>query len=164
MSVTFPCVFFGFFFSFLFYLKSMSSFEDKRPTKRQRVIQETPPVDPFSRIKHLIDSCFRYLATPDIPIIISSYLRVIMRAIGIFAILFITYQLLRSLTAEIESRCQLKLEEYAEKARQCHQNYVKHQCGPELAGAVWQSICSEWDKYPFTREREKEKQKKRNNK
>ncbi|KAI8084114.1 uncharacterized protein B0P05DRAFT_536210 [Gilbertella persicaria] len=121
----------------------MSNLENDRPYKRRRT--ETKP----SRIRQLVNVCTQHLATPNIPIIISSYLRVLLHATGILFILFVTSSLIQSFTTEIRARYQSQSEEYAEQARLCHQNYISHHCGPTLRGVTWQSFCDEWDKYPL---------------
>jgi hypothetical protein len=91
----------------------------------------------------------------------------VFHSIGIFILLYVLFRILQSFTFEIQARYYFEIDsmifiknrtniclhnfeiELAEKARLCHQNYENHNCGPELKGAVWQSYCDEWDRYPF---------------
>jgi hypothetical protein len=33
-----------------------------------------------------------------------------------------------------------------EKALVCHSRYIEHNCGPNLRGSTWKTICEEWDR------------------
>ncbi|KAK4509286.1 uncharacterized protein ATC70_007636 [Mucor velutinosus] len=118
------------------------SVEEKRPAKRRRIQHE-------QAIQRLDLQRFTQYFTPDAAIIIGSYVRVILHFVGIAIILYVLYRTLESFTVEIQARYHYEMDELAEKARICHRNYVNHNCGPHLKGAVWQSFCDEWDRYPF---------------
>ncbi|KAF1798130.1 Di-sulfide bridge nucleocytoplasmic transport domain-containing protein [Mucor lusitanicus] len=115
------------------------SVEEKRPTKRRRIQNE-------HAIQRLNVQRLTQYFTPDAPIIVGSYVRVILHSVGIGIILFVLYRILESFTDEIQARYHYEMDELAERARICHQNYVNHNCGPHLKGAVWQSFCDEWDR------------------
>lgn len=113
--------------------------EEKRPAKRRRIQHE-------HAIQRLNAHRLTQYFTPDAPIIVGSYVRVVLHSVGISVILYVMYRTLESFTNEIQARYNYAMGELAENARICHQNYVNHNCGPQLKGAVWQSFCEEWDR------------------
>ncbi|KAI8057494.1 Di-sulfide bridge nucleocytoplasmic transport domain-containing protein [Thamnidium elegans] len=114
-----------------------------RPVKKRK-IQNTNEKE--MQIKTSFRNYTSFLASPDAPIILSTYIKLVLHATGILIILFIFYQLIRSCTQEIQDRYDSELREFEDKTRTCHYNYISNDCGPDLKGTYWQTFCDEWDR------------------
>ncbi|KAI8379208.1 uncharacterized protein BYT42DRAFT_613535 [Radiomyces spectabilis] len=90
-----------------------------------------------------------FLLSPDAPIIISSYLRVVFHALALFIItVFLCYTVTAS-KAQIEERITQEIAAMQVEILECKRKYIEYECASSHRLDLFREHCIQWDKYPF---------------